>query len=253
MKIGISIILGLLFFISIPQIILAYPDFLFHKKHSYKNFSLLSDEKFQNDINTDLDEIISTLEISGFYNSNKKIKIILCNSARLSAFLDMISLVPSGVGFHHFSNSIFIFPLRIENNRNENSKAIGEHFKLIQYTYQEFKLSQIICHEVLHKLHSDTLGIWEFKSKMPPPHWKAEGFAEYYTYLPNKKLDNTYEFRKRVALYLKYKDQFPLFYYKSQLLYEFLTEQKKLSFNEIMNENVTEKATLNQLIKWYKN
>ena len=249
----ISILLGVIaLFISIPQLILAYPNFLFKEKCIYKNFVILSDKKIEQDLNKRLDAVSYTLAKTGFYERDKKIKIIFCYDNGLTSFFDRISLAPSGAGFQHFTGNIYLFNARIERFRKENSKAKGEHQKIIEYSYQEFELDHILTHEILHKLHSDTLGLWKFKRKMPPPHWKAEGFAEYYTYHLEKVKDKNYDFRKRVNLYLKYKDEFPLFYYKSQLLYEYLSEYEQLSFSDIMQDDVTEEQTFNKLIQWYK-
>src|SRR5690606_2363307 len=157
-------------------------------------------------------------------------------------FLDKISKAPNGSGFHHFSGNIYLFPDRIARFRRENLKAQGEERKLMAYTYQEFALDKILTHEILHKLHSDTLGLLAFKRKMPPPHWKAEGFAEYYAFYRERKNDPQYDFRERVRLYLKYKDRFPLFYIRAQLLYEFLAEHKNMNFVEIMDDAVTEEV-----------
>jgi hypothetical protein len=86
---------------------------------------------------------------------------------------------------------------------------------------------------------------------MPSPHWKSEGFAEYHTYRIKKEKDLSYNFRERVKLYLSYKDQFPLFYYKSQLLYEYMTDYEHLSFHEIMDDNLTEENAYVKLMEWY--
>ncbi len=61
-------------------------------------------------------------------------------------------------------------------------RAKGEEKKLLEYSYQAFEFDKILTHEILHKLHSDSLGICEFRRKIPPPHLKAEGFAEDYTF-----------------------------------------------------------------------
>lgn len=245
--------MAIILLISIPQLILAYPNLFFKEKHTYRNFTLLSDKSIDKDVNETLDSISFTLKQTGFYDEDETIKIIFCHGKELTSFFNKISMAPAGVGFHHFTGNIYLFNAQIESFRKENAKAKGELQKIIEYTYQAFELKDILTHEILHKLHSDTLGLLEFKRKMPPPHWKSEGLAEYYTFHLEKKKDKNYDFRKRVHLYLTYKDQFPLFYYKSQLLYEFLTEYEQLSFSDIMQENVTEEETYDKLMQWYNN
>lgn len=237
--------------ISIPQFILAFPDLLFNEQHTFKNFSVLSDKKIEDDFDKKLESILFKLRKTGFYNEEEKIKIILCHDDGLTNFFDKISLAPVGAGFQHFTGNIYLFNTRIERFREENAKAEGEQKKIIEYSYQAFNMEDILLHEILHKLHADTLGLWNYKRKMPPPHWKAEGFAEYYTYQMKKEEDSNYDFRERIALYLTYENTFPLFYYKSHLLYEYLAEHEQLSFNDIMQDSITEELSFDKLLKWY--
>jgi hypothetical protein len=132
---------------------------------------VLSDKPIYPDMPSTLDSLVGRLELTGFYN-HKPITIILCHSESKSAFLDKISMTPSGAGFHHFSGNVFLFPERIEVFKHENSKVTGEEQLLIQDSYQEFEFEDILSHEVLHKLHADTMGIWEFRREFSPPLWK---------------------------------------------------------------------------------
>jgi hypothetical protein len=250
-RISLSILaVGLVLIVS-PQLILAYPGLLFEEEFNYKNFTILSDEPVDIEMRETLDTISGKLLKTGFYDETDPVKIILCSKRSLATFFDKMSLAPAGVGFHHFSGNIYLFPGRIDQFHEENLKVKGEEKELLKYTYQAFELDKILTHEVLHKLHSDSLGIWKFKQKMPPPHWKAEGFSEYYTFRFEKEKSKDYDFRDRVTLYLRYKDKFPLFYYRSQLLYEFLTEYQHMDFLDLMRDEVTEQGAYDELIKWY--
>ncbi len=237
--------------ISIPQLILAYPNFLFGERNMYRNFVIFSDRKIDSELEKTLESISFRLETIDFYNQQSEITVVFCHDNKLTSIMDKVSMVPSGAGFQHFSGNIYIFNSRIEKFREENSKAKEDLKKIIAYSYQSFDLEDILTHEVLHKLHSDTLGLWEYKRKMPPPHWKAEGFSEYYTFRTKKGKDSNYNFRERVNLFLTYKDTFPLFYYKSQLLYEYLTDYEHLSFHEIMEDELTEEQANSKLTQWY--
>lgn len=250
-KVSLTIIAIALVLIVTPQLILAYPRFLFEEEFNYRNFIIISDKKVGIEFKGTLDSISSKLRKTGFYDEKDPVKVILCRKRSLANFLDKISLATAGVGFHHFSGNIYLFPERIDQFREENLKVKGEEEGLLEHTYQAFEFDKILAHEILHKLHSDSLGIWKFKKKMPAPHWKAEGFAEYYTFYIEKVKSRDYHFRDRVTLYLRYKDKFPLFYYKSQLLYEFLTEYRHQNFADIMQDEVSEQRTYNELIEWY--
>jgi hypothetical protein len=245
-KILLYVFVVLLVIMVIPQLILTFPPALFDEKLIHNQFTVLSDKPIYPDMPSTLDSLVGRLELTGFYN-HKPITIILCHSESKSAFLDKISMTPSGAGFHHFSGNVFLFPERIEVFKHENSKVTGEEQLLIQDSYQEFEFEDILSHEVLHKLHADTMGIWEFRREFSPPHWKAEGFAEYYTHRDDMEEDSEQYFMQQATLYFKYKDKFPLFYLRSRLLYEYLVDYKHLNFNDIMSDEVTEEDVYRDL------
>lgn len=236
--------------IAIPSLLLAYPGFLFDRRKVYENFVILSNQATALDADSTLECIKVHLQKTEFDNPSTT-TIVLCETGELMSWIERLSLTSGESGFHHFSGTIYLFPDRITKFQSENQKVTGEEKQLLKYTYQEFELRSILIHEVLHKLHSDTLGWWNFKRKMPPPHWKAEGFAEYYTFLFEKQHDTAYDFRERIRLYIKYRDRFPLMYLKSQLLYEFLTEYQKKTFLDIMSDEITEEESFESMMKWY--
>lgn len=197
-------------------------------------------------MSSSLDSMTVRLKATGFYN-DKPVKIILCNGDGKSAFFDKISMATPGAGFHHFSGNIFLHPKRIEQFRRENAKVTGEELMLIEDSYQAFVFEDILTHEILHKLHADKMGILEFRRKLPPPHWKAEGFAEYYSHRHKINEDSGRYFKQQCALYLKYKDKFPLFYLRARLLYEYLVVYEHLSFEEIMSDEIDEVNTFEKM------
>jgi hypothetical protein len=238
-------------FLAIPQMILTYPGFLFEYKFTHRNLVVLSDRAIGSGFREILDSVSQRLSATGFYDDTIPVTIVLPHG-KLETFYRRISMAADGVGFHHFSGAVFLFTDRIDQFREANLEVEGEFKRLLKYNYQQFELDDLMTHEILHKLHSDTLGVWTFRRKMPPPHWKAEGFAEYYTFQDEKRADPDYDFRDRVRLYLKYKNQFSLFYYKSQVLYEFLSEYKRMTFAEIMKDELTEEVAMTELLAWFE-
>lgn len=251
LRVSLLIALVVVLVLAIPQGILTYPDFLLDHKFTHRNLVVLSDKEIHEDFRGTLDAVSQRLSATGFYDSTSPVKIVLPHG-KLETFFSRISLAEDGAGFHHFSGTVYLFTDRIDQFRRTNQEVQGELKGVLAYTYQQFELDRILTHEILHKLHSDSVGIWTFKRKMPPPHWKAEGFAEYFTFREEKKHDAAYDFHDRVGLYLKYKDQFPLFYYQSQLMYEFLAEYRQMTFADIMQEDVTEDVVMADLLTWYE-
>jgi hypothetical protein len=248
-RIALIVFALIVFIIATPQLILSYPVFLFHEKLTHNNFTVLSDQPIDSTMPAMLDSISGALSLTGFYKNETSLTIILCKGEGKMNFLDKISMVSPGAGFHHFSENIYLFPSRIEQFRRENEKATGEERELLSGSYLAFNFEDILTHEILHKLHADTMGIWQFRRKLPPPHWKAEGFAEYYAHGFYNPEDPERSFDYRLSLYEKYKDKFPLFYLKSELMYEYLVRYKHMSFEDIMHEGVTEETVYTELLE----
>jgi hypothetical protein len=245
------VVLVMVLFLAIPQMILMYPGFLFEYKFTHRNLVVLSDRAIGTGFREILDSVSQRLSVTGFYDDTIPVTIVLPHG-KLETFLMRISMAEDGAGFHHFSGTVYLFTDRIDQFRQANQEVEGELKSVLKYNYQQFEFDDLMTHEILHKLHSDTLGVLTFRRKMPPPHWKAEGFAEYYTFQNEKRASPDYDFRDRVRLYLKYKNQFSLFYYKSQLLYEFLSEHKQMTFAEIMEDELTEDVAMTELLAWFE-
>jgi hypothetical protein len=246
-RIALSVLGLIMIIIATPQLILSYPAFLFQEELAHKNFTVLSDQPINSTMPVMLDSIAGALSLTGFFRNETSLTIILCNGEGKTNFIDKISMVSPGAGFHHFSGNIYLFPTRIEQFRKENEKVTGEERELLIGSYLSFNFENILTHEILHKLHADTLGIWQFRRKLPPPHWKAEGFAEYYTHGFYNSKDAEQSFAYRLSLYEKYKDRFPLSYLKAELMYEYLILYKRLSFEDIMRDEVTEEMVYAEL------
>jgi hypothetical protein len=246
-RITLIIFALIVFIIATPQLILSYPVFLFQEKLTHNNFTVLSDQPIDSTMPVMLDSIAGALSLTGFYKNETSLTIILCKGEGRMNFLDKISMVSPGAGFHHFSGNLYLFPARIEQFRRENEKVTGEERELLANSYLEFNLEDILTHEIFHKLHADTMGIWQFRRKLSPPHWKAEGFAEYYAHGFYNAEDPEPSFAYRLSLYEKYKDRFSLYYMKSELMYEYLVRYKHMSFEDIMREDVTEETVYTEL------
>jgi hypothetical protein len=246
-RIALIVFALIVFIIATPQLILSYPVFLFQEKLAHNNFTVLSDRPIDSTMPVMLDSIAGVLSLTGFYKKETSLTIILCKGEGRMNFLDKISMVSPGAGFHHFSGNIYLFPVRIEQFRRENEKVTGEERELLANSYLAFNFEDILAHEILHKLHADTMGIWQFRRKLPPPHWKAEGFAEYYAHGFYNAEDQGPSFVYRLSLHEKYKSKFPLFYLKSELMYEYLVRYKHMSFEDIMREDVTEETVYTEL------
>jgi len=229
------ILAGGILLLGSSQLMLAYPGFLLSYQLRQGNFAIASDKAFAPEIREKLDSLTFRLKQTGFYHERKLLKVVLSHDSALSRFFDLLCLGPDGAtGFQHFSGRLYIFPERILTKQQRVKGASEALRKCLQYTHQEYRWEYILAHEVLHQLHSDTLGFWTFKQKLPPPSWKAEGFAEYYTWRWDKQQDSTYGFGEKVALYRRFRDQHPIPYLQYQLLYEYFTEHEQRSFSEIM-------------------
>lgn len=173
--------------VLVPQLILSFPNLYLPHQYTYKNYSICSDEEIDPTINPKLDSMENRLSATGFYATTRPIKVVMAYDPQWVSFIERLTPAPEGAtGFHHFSRALYNFPGRIAQYRQQTLNSPAELRACVQYTHQRYEWDYILAHEIMHLMHSDTMGFWKFKRELPPPHWKAEGFAEYYTFLWDK-------------------------------------------------------------------
>jgi hypothetical protein len=116
---------------------------------------------------------------------------------------------------------------------------------------------------MIHCLQVNKYGIMKFNPFKHPEFWKLEGYPEYIsrnTELAGKDYSLTNEIERYVNLESKATDQwilakeggceFPNYYFKGRLIMEYLMDIKHLSYDQILEDSVSESTIFKEMIKW---
>ncbi len=193
----------------------------------------------------DADERVSQSEL---YDSSLYANIFICSDPSLYAIFPILtgmSTISSGLTIT-VVNNVFLNLTRI------NLLESGSHLR-ISYSHLNGDFSQILAHELTHQLITDKIGFWEARKF---PRWKAEGYCEYNSTIAKIRKDSSYNFAERCSDYFDYGlygvNKHSKFYYKSQLMVEYLFEVEGISFTEFSSQKINSNNTYTSLKKWYE-
>ena len=233
-------------------VIILFPQQLFAKKLSYKEFTVYSNGKADDNIKTVLDNALILVQRSELYDPNYKYNIILCNNS----FYNKIDDKVLGVGPSARSRlKNVLIKIRIDPKEN---LAFPTFHKAC-----EENLTELIAHEMIHCLQANKYGILKFNPFRHPEFWKLEGYPEYIS-KQNKLSGTTYNLTGDIERYLGLKSksadtwisseeggcEAPDYYYKGKLMMKYLIEIRHLSYDQILRDTASENTIYQEMIRW---
>ena len=242
-RILILLVLLIAFYILIP----AFPHPIFKHKLVYENFSVYSDKELPENFTDILKETKFRIENLEIYDPSFKPDIFICDSEDLYKFFAFwVRLNPNSQGFNlSFFDNTFLNLTRINSLKYY-------HDQRLKYTHLNGNVSQVLAHELIHNLDSRYSGIWEYIEK---PVWKKEGYCEFGSTIAFIEKDETYDLFKRSSFYFE-DDLFNApnhskYYYKAQIMVEYLFTERDFTIKKLDDTSVTEKGVYDMLKKWY--
>jgi len=240
-------------FLALLQIlIIVVPYPFFPEKLEYKNYILYSDAEIDSSFYQILENVDKRLEAVEINQPELSHRVFLCISEKLYRFYAFVATVGyPGQGFYTpIIDNIF---LSDEFNTKVHNVNKG-YDEITQYSCLEGNIEEIITHEIVHHLTYEMLGFSAYRSF---PFWKMEGYAEYAANVAVVKKDTLYNLHKRIEHLDDESFWGPTFstprhYYQSQILIEYLSEVKGLSFNDIVADDIKETEVLKELKEWNK-
>lgn len=236
-------------------VIILFPQRLFAKKISYKNFTVYSNNNVDESIKVVLDNALTLVQRSELYDSNYEYNIILCNNS----FYNKIDDIVFGAGPTARSRlKNVIIKIRVD---PKNNLAFPTFHKAC-----EVNLTDVIAHEMIHCLQAHKFGILKFNPLSHPEFWKLEGYPEYIS--KQKQLSGKdYSLTNDINRYLKLKSkatdiwisskdggcEVPDYYYRGRLMIEYLINIKHLSYDQILKDTTSENAIYQEMLKWNHN
>jgi hypothetical protein len=250
----ITLLAFLAAFLTISFIVL-FPQKLFANKLKYKEFTVCSNDRIDNDLKIVLDNAMGLVRKSELYDSSYQYNIILC----YNTFYNKIDNKIFGTGpaarsrFHNVIIKVRIDP--------KNNLAAPTFHKAC-----EVNLTEIIAHEMIHCLQGHKYGILKFNPFKHPEFWKLEGYPEYIS-KQNELSSEGYNLTRDINRYVNLKSkatdiwisseeggcEVPDYYYKGKLMMEYLMNVKHLSYDQILKDTLSESTVYREMIKWKDN
>ena len=240
-------------FLGLLQILtIAVPYPFFSEKLEYKNYTVYSDSVIDSGFHQLLDNVNKRLEAVEINQPELNHRLFFCQSEKLFRFFTFISeddYPQQGFNVPALGN---IFLSEEFNTKVHNTHKGYE--EITQYSCVEGNMEEIIAHEIVHSLTYENLEYFEDWSL---PFWKKEGYAEYAANIGIIKKDTLFDLHERIEDLND--DSFwgptfstPRHYYRSQILVQYLSEVKGLSFDDIMADDIKETEVLKELYEWNK-
>ena len=234
-------------------IIILFPQNLFAYKIKYKEFTVCSNDKIDDNIKILLDNAMNLVQKSELYDSSNNYNIILCHNTFYNRIDD--KLLGIGPAARATFNRNVVIKVRIDPKRNLAFATFRKEC--------EVDLTYLLAHEMIHCLQVKKYGIMKFNPFRHPEFWKLEGYPEYISRKPEL-LHKDYRLINEIERYVELENkatdiwivadesgcEAPDYYYKGRLMMEYLMDIKHLSYDEILKDTVSESAIFKEMIKW---
>ena len=244
---SIRAILALFCVLPLYFLILSQPQNLFAYKINYGRFAVYSDEPISSELLNSFDAVEKRIGSIEIIDSTFSPTVFICGSRTLYSIFT--TLTGKNSNSQGLTLSLFGYTFINKSHVDEINKY---HNPRIKHCHLTGEIDQVISHEMMHNLIVRKIGWFE---TLETPAWKLEGYAEYGSTITEIKRDsNTSLFRRAQILFrddLLGATPHSKFYYKSQLIIEYLSEVKNYSFDRIFDKFLTEDEVLRDFWRWY--
>lgn len=206
---------------AVYGVVLIFPQVLFAREVSYKNFNVYSRQPLDEGIYKVLESAEARLEKSPLYDKNLTHKIFISDTFPFYAFLN-----PRGRG--SFGNTTTGIGIMI--NKADVSGDLV--FRNLEQNNKR-PLSDVIAHETTHLLIQNKLGL---RKAFALPRWKVEGYCEYVAG------NTTIGFEEGTRRWKKNPDDDSTYlYFKYHQMVRYLLDDEEISVDELFTKDFDEK------------
>jgi hypothetical protein len=228
--------------------VVVFPTPLFAHTERFGTYRVYSDEPIGSEFGHVIEEVERRVEAMEYAPLDAGQRIYLCGPGKFSFFSFLLRKNPRGLAIGvSVANETFVSTERV--------RLFAERsHPVLRHTRFEGNLAEVVAHEIAHFHSVHALG---YRAHLAQPMWKSEGWAEYQANLAAIRADPDYDLRRRIDLLLD--DAFwggshgvARRLWESQLLVEFLGEIRGYRLTDIVSDEVTESATREQMMAWYR-
>ena len=239
----ITLIVGILIDVSI----LANPRNLFDYELQYGRYSIYSDKPIPADLLNVLDDVENRISILEIFQDDFAPNLFICNDEELYSiftFLAGLNSDSQGMIISLFNNS-FINKAKVDLLKYYNDSRI-------KHSHLTGDIAHTISHELVHNLIADHFGFWGNRKLA---RWKVEGYCEYGSTSQKIRSENLDDLKFRTKILFE-DDLFGAsehskFYYKSQLLVEYLMEFENFTVNKLFDKSYLYYEADKSFMSWY--
>jgi hypothetical protein len=248
-------LLGFLLLLSLIVVFMLNPQLVYAKKHSYKQLTIYSKDKYPPGYDKVFDSALKLVQQSELYKPDLKLDIFLNDGSGASVKFVLKQFFGNAFAWGYHNNVVL-------NGTTDDS------LKWCYINGYSRYLPRLIAHEMIHCYQLKKLGLYNASPYGDVPIWKREGYAEYICYKSSVKNEQQMLF-EAIKKYneQKEKDSFVWAtvnidegesyagkdYYRFWILVKYLCDVRKLSFDELIKGTIKEESVYGEMMEWYKN
>jgi hypothetical protein len=223
------------------------PQILFAEKKVHGDFNIYSNNDIPDSYQTTIDNAVELIRTSEIYEPNQKLDIFISD----------------GTIFNELDTKILGYALAkcIHNNIILKVEADFDKNILVGWNTKR-NLKKTIAHEAMHFYQMKKYGVMKFNPFNHPPMWKLEGYPEYIANQADIKSVNyrlidsitkLKEFEKTGENLIETEpgQLDPLVYFKGRVMMEYLIDIKRMTYSEILSNDLTEDKVIEEMTSWY--
>lgn len=225
-------------------VIVLNPSFLYANETRHNNFTIYHNEAIDESLIASLDEAENLVSKSEFYRPDITLDICLNDGNQL--YPTLIQMLRGRAFAWGFYDKVV---LQGHSDYPKNIVELGGY---------PWNMTQLFAHEMIHCMQFDHSGLWNSNPIAGIPDWKWEGYAEYMVrheedqqnlYHNITRLNQTPVEKWDIAFEdgtISARD-----YYDYWTLVQYAMDVKKMTYSDLLKDNVTESAIRQEMGNWY--
>lgn len=222
------------------------PTLLYANKTTVGNFTIYHNAPLDENFISRLDNAIELVKTSELYDANLKLDICLNDGSLYPTLMQKLRGQAFAWGFYD----------KVVLMGNANCKD-----NFVEVNGYKWNLTQLLAHEETHCFQFHKFGLRKSNPFANHPNWKWEGYPEYVARRNADQLDLTKNISRKIvaknldkdgwAIYFSDSTIAPRDYYNAWLLIQYCIDIKKMSYENLLKDTISEQTTTTQMMKWF--